>query len=293
MRGRRSFIELTYYETYYFANIVKNVLEDPLNYLRSLDEFHGEQRYLAYTSPFPRFSAFHSFIHFVLDDVLSDDVSNIKLDIRQDAAERFKSNPQLLQPHPSKLPVNLALEEFGIDHQGFDSWLAARGIEFLNARNTDVESYYDELRLNGQLGQLLEKMTAEVFFVLFQNRQVLLLFNQMMADAVKLGAGDESLGPARDLFARPGVLQRVPLPAWVRRAVFFRDRGMCVLCATDLSGVLSIGSEENYDHMVPLAGGGLNDVSNIQLLCRRCNEAKQAGRAATTNRHEAWYNDRE
>lgn len=54
MTATRRFIELTYYETYYFANVVKNVLEDQFAYLRLLDEFYGDRRYLSYTSPFPR-----------------------------------------------------------------------------------------------------------------------------------------------------------------------------------------------------------------------------------------------
>jgi hypothetical protein len=284
MTAKRRFIELTYYETYYFANVVKNVLEDQFAYLRPLDEFHGDRRYLSYTSPFPRYSAFHSFIHFIIDDVISEDVLNIKLDIRQDQAERFKSVPSALDPHPSKLPVNLA----------FDAWLHSSGLSFLDARDDDVERYYENLRLEGQMDELLERATAEVFFVLFQNRHALLLFNEMMAGQMKQGAREdladsESVG----VFARPGVLRRVALPSWVQRAIYFRDRGMCVMCAGDLSGVLAIGSEENYDHIVPLAEGGLNDVSNIQLLCRDCNSKKRAGEPTTSNRYEAWYPERD
>lgn len=79
----------------------------------------------------------------------------------------------------------------------------------------------------------------------------------MMADQIKQGASDEPTASKYvSVFARPGVLRRVALPSWVQRVVFFRDRGMCVMCAGDLSGVLAIGSEENYDHIVPLAAGG-------------------------------------
>jgi 5-methylcytosine-specific restriction endonuclease McrA len=90
-------------------------------------------------------------------------------------------------------------------------------------------------------------------------------------------------------FARPGMLRRVHFPSWVQRAVFFRDRGMCVICNKDLSGIVAIGSEEHYDHIIPLALGGLNDVTNIQLLCRECNASKRDGEPATSNRYEAWY----
>ncbi len=290
MAVKRSFIELTYYETYYFANVVKNVLEDQFSYIRHLDEFYGDGRYLNFTSPFPRLSAFHSFIRFLIDAVISEDLFNIKLDIRQDDAARLKSVSSLHDPHPSKLPVNLAFDRFGINHKGFDVWLNSRGSSFLEARDDDVEEYYDELRQGGELDQLLERATAEAFFVLFQNRRTLLLFNEMMASQMTHGVQDDLPDPGRDdIFVRPGVLRRVALPSWVRRAVYFRDRGMCVICAADLSGVLAIGSEENYDHIVSLSVGGLNDVTNIQLLCRSCNSKKRDGEATTSDRYEAWY----
>lgn len=294
MNSKRSFIELTYYETYYFANLVKNVLEDQFAHLRTLEDFYGDGLYLNYASPFRRFSALHSFIRFVISDVLSEDLLNIKLDIRQDDAERFKSFPTALDPHPSKLPVNLAFDRFGIRHESFETWLESRGSSFLEATDGDVEAYYDDLRTGGQVDALLERATAEVFFVLFQNRSALLLFNQMMARQIAHEAQDELADSRyRGLFSRPGVLRRVAIPSWVRRAVYFRDRGMCVICASDLSGILAIGSEENYDHIVPLAAGGLNDVTNIQLLCKACNSQKRAGEATTTNRYEAWYSERD
>lgn len=173
MTVNHRFIELTYYETYYFANVVQNVLEDQFSYLRPLDQFYGDLRYLSYTSPFPRFSAFHSFVQFLIDEVISED--DLHLDIRQDDVERFKSVPSALDPHPSKLPVNLAFDRYGINHETFESWLSSRGISFLEARDNDVEQYYEDLRVNGQMDDLLARATAEVFFVLFQNRHVLLL----------------------------------------------------------------------------------------------------------------------
>jgi hypothetical protein len=290
MTVKKRIIELTYYETYYFANLVKNVLEDQLAYIRHLDDFYGDCRYLNYTSPFPRFSALHSFIYFVLDDVLSEDVVNLGLDVRQDNAERFKAFPSALNPNPSKLPVNLAFDRFGIRHESFEAWLGSRGRSFLDATDDDVAGYYEDLRVEGQFGELLERATAEVFFVLFQNRHALLLFNKMMADQMGEAAEDDAIDPEyAHFFSRPGMLRRVAVPSWVQRAVYFRDRGMCVLCTKDLSGVLAIGAEENYDHIVPLASGGLNDVTNIQLLCRDCNSKKQAGEPRTTNRYETWY----
>ncbi len=286
---KRSFIEITFYETYYFANVVKNILEDRFSYIRTLNDFYGDDRCLDYTSPFREFSAFHSFIQFVVNDVISDDVNGIKLDIRQDEVANFQSIPAALEPHPSKLPVNLAMDRLGIQHQSFDEWLHKNGRTFLDACDEDVTDYYDYLREEGQFDQILDQVTAEAFFVLFQNRNVLLLFNDMMASEVRTLSDGSIENVASSVFARPGVLRRVPIPNWVQRAVFYRDRGMCVLCHQDLSGLISIWCEENYDHIVPLAEGGLNDVTNIQLLCRACNSKKRAGEPVTSDHYEAWY----
>ncbi|MBD2001525.1 HNH endonuclease [Leptolyngbya sp. FACHB-541] len=83
--------------------------------------------------------------------------------------------------------------------------------------------------------------------------------------------------------------KRVTPPKWARKAVFFRDRGMCAICGTDLSGLVSLSPIENFDHMVPLARGGLNDVTNLQLLCQPCNLRKRDGTATTSRTYEAWY----
>jgi hypothetical protein len=57
----------------------------------------------------------------------------------------------------------------------------------------------------------------------------------------------------------------------------------------DLSGLITIGSDKNFDHVVPLAQGGLNDVTNFQLLCDSCNSKKGAGDALTSDFYQALY----
>src|SRR5688500_18125638 len=89
----RPLIELTFFETYYFSNAVKNVLEHQFHYLRHLNDFYGDGQYLGLVTPFRRHSAFHSFIEFVIDDIMSDENYEVKLDARQETIERFKNIP--------------------------------------------------------------------------------------------------------------------------------------------------------------------------------------------------------
>jgi len=58
------------------------------------------------------------------------------------------------------------------------------------------------------------------------------------------------------------------IPQDVKIAVSVRDGGRCRNCDSV--------DDLHYDHVIPWSRGGVNTVSNIQLLCGRCNRAKGA-----------------
>jgi hypothetical protein len=51
-----------------------------------------------------------------------------------------------------------------------------------------------------------------------------------------------------------------------KKVVFTRDGGICQCCGSSQS--------LEYDHITPYSCGGSSDVSNIQLLCQKCNRSK-------------------
>lgn len=61
------------------------------------------------------------------------------------------------------------------------------------------------------------------------------------------------------------------IPASVKRAVWFRDRGECVIC--------SCPGEPNA-HIVRRSQGGRGIEQNIVTLCRRCHREMDEGRHA-------------
>jgi hypothetical protein len=58
-------------------------------------------------------------------------------------------------------------------------------------------------------------------------------------------------------------------PAWAVDAIVSRDRGHCARCGVSITGELR--APRHIDHIVALANGGTNDLSNLQLLCDACN----------------------
>lgn len=63
---------------------------------------------------------------------------------------------------------------------------------------------------------------------------------------------------------------RIPIPPEVRNYVFQRDKYQCQSC-----GKTNSETELNIDHIIPLASGGSNDISNLQTLCHACNQRKK------------------
>jgi hypothetical protein len=51
-----------------------------------------------------------------------------------------------------------------------------------------------------------------------------------------------------------------------KKIVYSRDGGSCKCCGSS--------SSLEYDHITPYSCGGSSDVSNIQLLCQKCNRSK-------------------
>lgn len=279
-------IEMKYYGTYYYANIISNVLEDQVDYLRRLNEFYGDGLFHRFLEPFPKYSYFHQFIEFIIESLIFEELDKIDIKEMLDKEKSYSFIPNI---NFRLLPINEALIFYDIDHQPFEKWLADIEKTFESADEDDVYEYFYSLRDDGVIDNLYSRMVEEVFFILFLNRELLRTFNEMVANVIGDVRLDELDVIEKKMFKRDGVLKRQSIPAWVKKAVFYRDRGRCVICNTDLSGLLSFQNRFQFDHIVPLAHGGLNDVSNIQLLCEPCNRKKRDGDSITSKKYERWY----
>ncbi|MCF2150797.1 HNH endonuclease [Desmonostoc muscorum LEGE 12446] len=62
---------------------------------------------------------------------------------------------------------------------------------------------------------------------------------------------------------------RIPIPPEVKKYVWQRDKYQCRSC-----GKTGVETNLTIDHIIPLARGGQNDISNLQTLCFICNQQK-------------------
>lgn len=281
-------LEARYYETYYVANVINNVLADPMPYVRNLDEFYGDLLYVRFLEPYQKFSAFHQFIEFIIESLIYEALDSVDLDRQKGEEKRFEVVPSM-KGEFKELPINGALRHYMIEHKSFIQWLNDCGKTFEEADEDDAYEYYSFLQEAGAYASLVEKIVEEVFFIMFLNRHALMRFNELVAGVISdIGIAEVDRENYK-WFARDGVLLRQTIPQWAKKAVFYRDRGRCVLCNRDLSSLVSLQNEENFDHMVPLVRGGINDVTNLQLLCAECNRKKSGGEPMTSAIYEKWY----
>jgi hypothetical protein len=116
----------------------------------------------------------------------------------------------------------------------------------------------------------ISRITIATFQVLFSDLPFLHRFQHLVASRVSQLSYAEHDKTLRS----DGIVRRGTAPAWLRPAIFHRDKGICQHCRGDVSGILRMKPAYQLDHVLPLAAGGTNDPTNWQLLCGNCNLEK-------------------
>lgn len=126
----------------------------------------------------------------------------------------------------------------------------------------DMQSLFNE--------KALPIISNAVFSVLFQDKDFCYKFNLKIAEQIKQLKKTEY----PDILKEDGYMKRSTLPTWLKDGVYYRDKGRCQSCGTDLTKMFVIDNAINYDHIIPLHQGGSNDPTNYQLMCEHCNKSK-------------------
>lgn len=271
-------IEMSYYNVYYYCNIIDNLLR---LFTTSIDWASTGAQFLdtffeGDIEDFPKYSALHSFCDYAIRTLIGEEdekeLDEIQMRYDDEEAVLLEGPERLKYAFRSdyalnhRLWIDRLLANYGGNHQSFYNFVQGTEFTFIS----DV--YSDFCFFNGDIDDAVLKLSRELFYVLFQNRDFLYRFNYYLSIKEKTQ------------------IQRCNIPSWVKRAVKHRDRGKCVCCGKDLSGVLDCEDRNSihYDHIVSLSDGGINDISNIQLMCRGCN-LRKSSKSYTKNTYKDWY----
>lgn len=121
--------------------------------------------------------------------------------------------------------------------------------------------------------KLMGLVIDDIFTVLFTDKNFLYEFNKQLSELICELTTDKY----PQYLKKDGVIKRCgSIPKWMKKGVFYRDKGRCQICGADLTKILHTDNKENYDHIIPLENGGNNDPTNFQLTCECCNKSKGA-----------------
>lgn len=130
---------------------------------------------------------------------------------------------------------------------------------------------------------LSEKLCDEVFFILFSNRKLLHKFNE------NVSMNFDKLQIPEKFLTQKGTIKRRPFPVWLKDAIFHRDKAVCCLCSANLDKKNNIEIKSHYDHIIPLDLFGINDPTNVQLLCGKCNSEKGKRNSNYGRKYVQWF----
>lgn len=258
-----SLIDMKFFDTYYFCNIASNLIYnagiDTASTLASFFERHLEIA----PSNFEKYSALHDYCNWVVNVLFFQEDSKRIYALSDEVGEfsEYDTNELLTKLEDNKATIGLwfdnAINCYQPEFTSFYEWLIKNYEDYMHL-DCALDDYMEKIGEQESYSNTLDMISLEMFYVLFENRYFLYRFNEYMADCHEYE------------------IPRVYVPQWAKRAVFYRDKGKCVLCHKDLSGLLDVseGRGIQYDHIVPLENGGLNDISNLQLLCDECNQRK-------------------
>ncbi|MCX6236987.1 MAG: HNH endonuclease [Bacteroidia bacterium] len=276
------YINHQYFNSYYYANIVNNLIINRWNFLGFVSQFFEIEPIASLIEPWQKKSVLHQFIYYVISTTIEDEAYD-------DAVEQLKIAKLRGNNELGSVYIEWVFENYQIECYSFKDFCPK---DLHSIEEDDFYEYYIELILCSDIEGLYKKITEEVFYIIFNNRNLLLNFNWIVAGYIQdlnIDMFKEDFQENSVYLLKEGQLKRESIPEWVKHAVYFRDRGKCCLCKKDLSGTLSLSNEKEYDHIVPLSLGGSNDVTNIQLLCKECNRNKGDGKIFTSNLYEKWY----
>ena len=282
----RFWITHRYFRTYDIASNVAHMVHSP-DY-RELESLANDDGVLAFVSSWQKDTALHRFARWLADEMFVDDTSGPYAWLFDDPTDIAVSHRYL--------PVDLAIKAYGINEESpvpIDDFLQLTKQSVSGDPHFVANACYGRFINGTRLGQdyedLLSQIGEEVFHVMFHNRSAMFALNRLLAGYVSdidLSDFEEDPELAAEFRGRPNCPKN---SSGVGSTRCLRDNGRCATCGSDLSRLTDPLAKNHYDHIVPLRRGGLNDLTNMQLLCEPCNAKKAARDMLPSVRYRRLY----
>lgn len=139
--------------------------------------------------------------------------------------------------------------------------------------------------------KFFDVIAEEVVHILFNDKHFLVQFNRLVRNVLidENGTYSDIVNWPEGARNEDGTLKRCAIPQWVKQAVYHRDKGHCVFCNKDITGLVNTLSNKNFDHIIPLKDYGTNDPCNIQLTCETCNKSKGGKDKVPEYKYQSWW----
>jgi len=260
---------MKYFDVYFLCQSASRLLDG--GFERTINDFFeplsesGSEK-----NSFNKYSILHEYCEWVIRANIWDE-KNSAVSIKKRYRNRGYSR------NDGTLWVDIALNHYSKKKYDFLDWVneeTGKTVDCFEDAEIDELQHNYLISLSGleEFDDFVARLSSEMFYVLFQNRGFLYNFNQYLSTYNQI--------------RKP----RISIPKWAQRAILFRDRGRCVFCSKDLSGTINITEdrEVHYDHIVSLGNNGMNDISNLQPSCQKCNLKKSKG-SKTSTYYQQWY----
>lgn len=236
----------------------------------------------------------------IIQDSVEDEVSfwNFNEEMFVDAATKF-NRTTLLDIYVTTTLFNHYYRMFKKNGDCIELDEICRWIEIMKEYEIFPNEEYDEDADDASLvwfeknkayfEDLFDKISPELVHILFNDKQFLFKFNSLVQEIVRDEEKDYNLPWPKESLNGDGTIKRQPIPKWVKNAVYHRDKGHCVFCNCDLTGLVNVLRQSNYDHIIPLKQFGTNDPCNIQLTCEECNKSKGAQLKMPKYKYQSWW----
>ena len=204
-----------FFNSYYYTNILSNLINNRWEFLGFVSQFFENDMIIPLIKPWQKESILHRFIYFVISDTIDDESYN-------DAVKQLDNAKKRGDKQIEQIYIEWVFENYGFEYLKFIEFCPK---ELNKIEEDDFYEYYNELFLSSDLEDLFKIISEEVFYIVFNNRSLLLNFNNIVSEYISnltFTHFNDEYEEYSIYLKQNGQLKREHIPEWIKNAVYYR-----------------------------------------------------------------------